>query len=351
MKRLPILICVILVAASVLWMSGNPSGGQTGTDFSATDSEGSFQPHSSERVAPENIRLAQYDSAETEKQNSKKPKKDPKANSADAKAYFQQARRKFLSYKTIRASLEEQVVIGGRSFKADGSYVQDSSTQGNDLKLRLEFRISLGATENESLQGELEQVSDGENLWTRHKIGKNTRVSRRNIRQILDAGKARGNIPMNILVAQLGLGGFPALLASIERDMKFISITEEELSGKSFTVISATWSEEYLKRFAGLTREANSKRLPDYIPDSMQIYFEKGNQFPRRILYLKKHSTRDISLPMVDLQFRQVELNKPVDDEVFVFKAPKDVFQNDLTGVYLQLFQQSPQSGVPTSRP
>ena len=209
MKRLPILICVILVAASVLWISGNPSGGQTRTDFATADPEGRSQLLNSEGVVSESLRLAQNDPAKKEKQNSKIPKKDPKAHSAEAKAFFQQARRKLLSYKTIRASLEEKVVIGGRSFKVDGSYVQASNPQGNDLKLRLEFRISLGAKEKGALQGELEQVSDGEFLWTRHQIGKKTRVSRRNIRQILEAAMARGNRPPDILVAQLGLGGYP----------------------------------------------------------------------------------------------------------------------------------------------
>ncbi|MCH7990409.1 MAG: hypothetical protein IID46_14810, partial [Planctomycetes bacterium] len=266
-------------------------------------------------------------------------------------AFFQQARRKLRSYKTIRATIEENVVIGGRSLKVNGSYVQGSGTQADGLKLRLEFRISLGAEEKGALQGELEQVSDGEFLWTRHTIGKKTRVSRRNIRQILNAAKARGNTPPDILVAQLGLGGLPALLASIERNMIFQSITEEDLSGKTLTVISATWSQEYLERSLKLSKEAISKRLPDYIPESMQIYFEKGNLFPRRILYLKKHPTRDISLPMVDLQFREIELNQQVDDQVFVFKAPRGVLPNDLTKVYLDLFEQLSQPGTPASTP
>lgn len=351
MKRLPILICVILIAAGVLWMSGNPSGGQTRTDFAAADSKDSLQLTSSEGVASESLRLAQNEPAQKEKQTSKSPKKDSKAHSAEAKAFYQQARRKLRSYKTIRASLEEKVVIGGRRFKVNGSYVQASGTQGDEIKLRLEFRISLGAKESGALQGELEQVSDGEILWTRHTIGKKTRVSRRNIRQILDAAKARGNTSPDNLVAQLGLGGLPALLASIERNMVFESITEEVLSGKSFTVISATWSQEYLERSLKLSKETISKRLPEYIPDSMQIYFEKGNLFPRRIVYLKKHPTRDISLRMVDLQFREIELNEPVDDQVFVFKAPRGVIPNDLTKVYLNLFEQLSQAGTPASTP
>ncbi|MCH7990548.1 MAG: hypothetical protein IID46_15510, partial [Planctomycetes bacterium] len=324
-------------------MSANPSGGQTGTDSPTTDSEGSLQLRSGEGIAPESLRLAQDDPAQNEKQTSKDQQNVSKSSPADAKALFQQVREKLLSYTSIQASIEEKVVIGDRRFTVNGSYVQGSSQPATNLKLRLEFRIRLGAAQNTASQGELEQVSDGETLWTRYQIGNSTRVSRRNISQILEAAKARENTEYDVLVTQLGMGGLPALLASIERNMKFESITEKELSGKAFTVIGATWSDEYLKRLPGLIVEKDSDRLPDYMPDSLEIFIEKENLFPRRFLYLKKHLTRDISLPMVDLQLRQVELNKPVDDDVFVFQAPKDVFQNDLTNVFLDLLQQAPQ--------
>jgi hypothetical protein len=332
-------------------MSGNPSGGQSRTNFSAAGSKDNLQLTGSEGVTSEGLRLAQKDPAKKEKQTAKNAKEEPKAHSAEALEFYQQARKKLSSYKTIRASLEEKVVIGGRRFKVNGSYVQGSGTQRDNLKLRLEFKISLGAEERGALQGELEQVSNGEFLWTRHTIGKKTRVSKRNIRQILDAAKNLGNSSPEVLVAQLGLGGLPALLASIERSMIFESITEEVVSGKTLTVISATWSQDYLERSLKLSKEVISNRLPDYIPESMQIFFEKGNLFPRRILYLKKHPTRDISLPMVDLQFRKIELNEPVDDQVFVFKAPRGVLPNDLTKVYLELFKKLSQPGTPASTP
>ena len=99
--------------------------------------------------------------------------------SAEAKAALEQARQRLLSHQSIKAKLVETVAMSGRRFTVHGAYVQG---RGDDLKLRLEFQAKLGDTE-----GSILEVCDGQVLWTRHQIGDETRIFRRDVRQILQA--------------------------------------------------------------------------------------------------------------------------------------------------------------------
>ncbi len=52
------------------------------------------------------------------------------------------------------------------------------------------------------------------------------------------------------------------------------------------------------------------------------IYLDPDNGlFPRRIVYLKRHATRDFSRPMVTVAFSDIVLNGPVDETRFEFDA------------------------------
>ena len=99
--------------------------------------------------------------------------------SAEAKAVLQQARQRLLSHQSIKAKLVETVATSGRRFTVYGEYVQGRS---DDLKLRLKFQVKLGDTE-----GSMLEVCDGTVLWTQHKIGDETRIFRRDVRQIQQA--------------------------------------------------------------------------------------------------------------------------------------------------------------------
>lgn len=326
MKRLPIFTLTLFVTAGVLWMAGVPSQGQNTKGSAASDATKQGKSKASATKATDSSLR----------------------DSSDASTVFLQALQKLSRYKTIQASVVEDVTIGGRSFQATGVYKQGSSLQGADLKLRLEFQIRLGSDGKGDLQGELEQVSDGNILWTRQQIGKNTRVYRRNIHQILEAAStATGGQPQKSFVAQLGLGGIPALMTSIERTMRFTSIDEREVGGKTLIVVGGVWSDRFMQQILGVNPQAKPERLPDYFPDSFEIYFEKESLFPRRFHYLKKHPSRDISQSMVDIQFQKVELNRPIDDKVFVFQAPKGIFKEDTTKVYLDLLKPPVPTGTP----
>jgi len=227
--------------------------------------------------------------------------------------------------RSIRARLVERVTIGDRSFKAEGTYLQ-----GADFKIRLEFTVSIGSGKAKA-EGSLLEVCDGTILWTRHAIGKQPRITRRDVRQILNA--ARSNNAETILTVELGLGGLPALLASLEKSMVFTVQRDEQINGKQFTMIEGRWNDQYLERYRKISK---SDHLPDHIPDAVRIYLEPEVLFPRRIAYLKRAPKRDELRNMVELDLVDIVLNAPVDDHEFDFVPPDGAFTVDITNAYLQ---------------
>lgn len=273
--------------------------------------------------------------------NRTKPKAaDAKKQDAAAKVVLKRARDKLIGYKSVRARIVENVVLGGRRFKASGSYLQ-----GTDLRLKLEFYVRVG-TSKSATEGALLQVCDGDVLWTRFKVGDQVRITRRNVRKILKEAKAGNNLTRNLLVVELGLGGLPALLASIEKVNLFDKVETRQIDGKPFTVLSGSWIGKYRNQLAVGSRDG--KQLPAHVPDALRIYFDRDD-FPRRIVFRKTQTGSSVSRPMVTLDFDKIVLNKKVDDSEFEFVPPKDVVPIDVTGLYLKrLTPAKPSGGKPS---
>jgi len=211
-----------------------------------------------------------------------------------------------------------------------GQYVQ-----GQDLQLRLAFQVQVGKT-----SGALLEVCDGQVLSTRLTIGDDVRITRRDVREILNAAVA-GNVPESMLKAELGLGGLSGLLASLESNMDFEAAETETIASTQFLVIEGKWNSAFLKRWQSKSTDVSPPRLPDYVPDRVRVYFD-GNDFPRRILYLKQPKDSKIFRPMVTLDFNNVVLNAPVSEDRFHFVAPDGVYPEDVTKQYLQQLLPAP---------
>ncbi len=259
------------------------------------------------------------------------PPAQPPAPSAplgggDALATLRTAREKLTAagVRSIKSRIIERVSIGGRRFRLEGTYVQ-----GTDLRLKMEFKV-LPETAEPGIDGSFLEVCDGTILWTRHQIGKQTRVTRRDVRQILNASKAAGGA--NLLTVELGLGGLPALLASLERSMKFDSLSQKEVNGKKFTVIAGAWNDAALQ----VIKASTGGRQTSHIPDAVRIYFEPEILFPRRIDFLKKRGSPDQAEVVVELDFLDIVINAPLDDHQFEFEPPGGIRTVDVTNDYLR---------------
>lgn len=257
--------------------------------------------------------------------------KAPPANGDPLKT-LRTAREKLTApgVRSIKSRIIERVAIGDRRFRLEGTYVQ-----GTDLRLKLELKVLPDSSE-EGLEGSFSEVCDGTILWARHQIGSQMRVTRRDVRQILNASKSAGT--GNLLALELGLGGLPALLASLEQSMKFDSLSQEKVNGKSFTVIGGSWSETTLQTFKANT----GNRQTSHIPDSVRIYLEPGILFPRRIDFLKKHKDPEETEVIAELDFLDIVINDHLDDHQFEFELPNGVRTIDVTNEYLRQLKGAP---------
>ncbi|MFH1299449.1 MAG: hypothetical protein ABIK07_00210 [Planctomycetota bacterium] len=259
------------------------------------------------------------------------PEINLKKNPAQAISLLKKSREKLLTYSSIRAQITEKVEIGPKPFVISGSYLQ-----GNDLKLRLEFQVQSQKKNSEPV-GTLLEICDGQVLWTEHTIKGTSRVTRRDVQAILKQAALNPKSAPNMLVAELGLGGLPGLLAAIEKNMKFESVSERTVNGKTLTVLNGTWKDEFLNQFKGGDPNGVAQ-LPAYVPEAVRIYLDPETLFPRRIVYLKKN--KDTMESIVTLNFTKVTLNAPIDKAEFAYEPPDGVFPADITNQYLKQLTQ-----------
>jgi hypothetical protein len=228
--------------------------------------------------------------------------------------------------QSIRARIVERVAISGRRFRLEGSYLQ-----GTDLRLKLDLKvISEGAQGR--VEGALLEVCNGTILWASYQVGQQTRITRRDVSQILNASKTNGQI--NFSTVELGLGGLPALLASLDRWMRFDSVTQQQINGKTFTVLTGAWKEDCKKE---LLTKMSKQHLPEHVPDSVRIYLEPDLLFPRRIAFLKHRGSQTEAL--VELDLLDIVINGPLDEHQFEYAPPDGARPVDVTTEYVQQLQ------------
>jgi hypothetical protein len=251
------------------------------------------------------------------------------------------ARRKLLKAGSVAATIVETVAVSERSFKAEGRYLQAGLKPG-EWRLRLELLVKIGDTE-----GSLLEVCDGGVLWTRTEIDlskkkdrkdrKETTVTRRDVAQIMSAARKLGEKTQAELIATLGLGGLPGLLAAVEKDMKFVPIVREEtLRDRPVFVIQGSWTDSYTAKM----RERETRGTPGLLallPDSVRLSIDRETGVPLRIVYLKKMPGRDVSRSMLTLDLLDVELDQPINSSEFNYEPSGDVPPIEQTKLFVDM--------------
>ena len=231
----------------------------------------------------------------------------------------------------MKADIEHTVSLGNQQFRATGRYLNSGS------KLRLEYSVK----PDQGADGSLIEVCDGKVLWSLMTLGGTKRVTHRDVQQIKAAAAAASEKSVSdaVLTAELGLGGLSSLFASLERTMTFDAMKQDEVEGRSRTVVQGQWKSNVVSRWK---RKADDP-LPVYIPDAVRIIVDSTTLFPERIVYLKKQTEKDKKgyRALVSFQFQNVELDAAIDDQEFTFVPPEDVVPEDITRQYLDRITKS----------
>ena len=75
--------------------------------------------------------------------------------------------------------------------------------------------------------------------------------------------------------------------------------------------------------------------------------------FPVRVLYIKRVIEKDkkIFRPMVNLKFKNVQFDVPIDDQDFNFVTPPDVVPEDITRLFLDRMKKSADDAAAAAKP
>lgn len=360
MQRLAILTFVAIAAAA--WMASQQqrlaafqsepqtsqsvestaNGNSTGEDAQNTQPDGETQTQSASPKPP--------------------PPPDP-AIVAAAEKLLREARDRLYATRSIRAKFVERANFGTRRFAAEGTYVSGWTSDSLQFPtpLKLTYRVEIGDS-----VGELVEVCDGRILRTSKiitttnddgSVSKTEQWTRKDVTQINEARYAAGTPEAAVIQVELSLGGLPTLLTSLERTMQFDTIREQIWQGEPTTIIEGTWRPETIAKFSQQMGGA-TQALAQLLPDRVRVYFAKDTLFPTRILY-RKLVSRDpqVYLPLMSIEFMDIELDSGVGADEFRYPPPKGVDEIDETALYLQMIEQlknqaqQPRSGQPAARP
>jgi outer membrane lipoprotein-sorting protein len=260
---------------------------------------------------------------------------------------LKQARNQLLKSTSFSATVVEKVEILDKSYKAEGRYLQ-TALKPNDWHMRMELVVKVGDAE-----GALLEVCDGEVLWTRVEVDmgrkkdkkdvKEASITRRNVAEIMSAARKLGDPKTETtLIATLGLGGLPALLAAIEQEMEFTEVSEAMLRDRPMTVVHGIWSEAFTQKLTGTPQgQPRPSILPAFVPDAVRVYIDRETGFPHRVQYLKKLVGRGVFKPLLTLDFLDVSLNEPINPAEFDYKPPEGVTPVEQTKAFVDMLTSS----------
>ncbi len=235
------------------------------------------------------------------------------------------ARRRLLLYRTVQARIQQRAQLNGREMIAEGHYVQDTP-----LKLRYETKMKVG-----TIDVVLQQVSDGQVMWNRREVGANRGITRHDIRQVMQAFDRSEQNPAQLLQAELAIGGLPTLLARFEGAFDFDETEVVEIKGRSFHKLSGRFQEKHLKAVP------DGNAFPENLPDAIEIYIETESLFPRRIVFQRHGTEKDVLRTIMTTDFTQITLNAELENEDFIFVPPDGVIQEDITNHFVTLIKQA----------
>ena len=297
------------------------------------------------------------------------PAKDPATPEAAAATadvpnptdLLNQVRSKLQSLDSLKCDLHQTVMMSGMTLHAAGTYAEAT---GN--RVHVEFRIfpsqpavqedvkklaidaEPAALAPETARGELTQVSDGTILFTHWKNGATDRVTRRNLRDIMEAATKVAGYDADHVAMDLGVGGLRGLISRIESLMEFAPVQTKKVGEADFYVVRGRWNAKSRKELFQLADDAVVDPRP-HVPEYVVFYIDVKTLLPRRIEYRKRaaNPTMKFDRPMVTLDLRNVVLNEALPDDMFVFATPAGVKEEDITELTIQSIQQTTQPPAP----
>ncbi len=268
--------------------------------------------------------------------------KDVPVQDEKALQVVKDSRTRLFDFQSVQADMTQSIALGDFHFLASGKY-----SAVNGFKTRIEYSVKLG-----EMEGDFLEVCDGQILHTRRQIRTKPSASktaappqieltRRDIRKIIQAVELDLDKPEVFRAAEIGIGGLPAILASLERTMIFDGIREGVVDGEPVVIVQCVWNpgeqDRILVGLGGL-----SGQIQEFLPDRVRITFSKATLFPKKFQYLKKITEEESSYrPILTVSLANVILNEPVPAQRFSYTPPPGMEERDETAMFIEAIQKS----------
>jgi hypothetical protein len=222
-----------------------------------------------------------------------------------------QAAEELLEHVTLQARIRQRVFLFNQRLTGTGQYYQ---AQARD---RIVFRMDLKLPQGNQMLV-LQQINDGDYLWTQRDVGKKSRLGRVDMRRIRSSDIGATLPPAQ----QLALGGVSQLLYGLNEHFEFQPPRAAKLGEVPVWVLHGRWQAS-----GGAGEGAfNPLQMPQ-VPDSVVLVLSRTESlplFPFRVEYARHQSGdrgRRERVPIMAVDFFEVRVGGEVDSRVFSYTA------------------------------
>lgn len=222
------------------------------------------------------------------------------------------AAEELLEHVTLQARIRQRVSLFDRKLTGTGHFYQ---AQARD---RMVFRIDLKLPVGGKVMV-LQQVNDGDYLWTQRDVGKKSSLGRVDLRRVRRASSGSNLPPAH----QLAMGGISQLLHGLHANFEFQPPKAAMLSDVPVWVLHGKWR---VGVEAGEGGESGPLSMPQ-VPDSVVLVLSRSDSlplFPFRVEYAR-HRRRDggkpVRTPIVAVDFFEVRVGGDLDSRLFAYSA------------------------------
>ena len=274
------------------------------------------------------------DSSRIENRQNNPPSNREKINNFIQSAEFELKRK-----NVIAASLSQSFNIFDQNIQGNGAYLEKE--EGANRMLRMEMNYVSGDARFDILF-----VSDGRKFWMSKDAGAGRIVTFIDLFMLhpqnciedvnLTKSTMQGN-PFSPTNPQNALGGLSHLLSQMFRYFEFTDLTEaaSPIIGQQLYQLSGTWKPDTFP-FQEAVKQGVIQwdKVPEEIPNQINIGFGVNDLFPYKIVYTRKiqNETALISL----IQFSDVSFSTRISSEQFRFEPPVEIMPIDKTPQYRQ---------------
>lgn len=225
----------------------------------------------------------------------------------------------------MKANTRQRIELFGRELIGSGTYLEQRSEEG--LQLRLDLKYPIG-----DQTAVFFQLCTGRYLW-RYEKGLGTpvitRVDMARVAQVLEE---KGALPQPGKIGSWpGLGGLPKLLRSFNGAMEFTSAEETTLPGNfAATCLRGSWKRDWLAQMlpdqAAAIKEGQSAdlaNLPAHVPHFVLLFLGKDDLFPyrvechRQVVGPKDQAGTDVEI--IRMELFDVIINSPIPADSFKY--------------------------------